>query len=411
MYGSRGSLNEWPQAIAMRILLIANGIAGTKAEGLAGGDSRLVEIAKHWIQDGHELHLMSGPGGVDLFQRHNLPVTPHVVPWWGWDGRWWFVLRAITVCVLLPWSLLRQRPDVMVSANDQLFDTLPGFLLKLWHRKRVQWAVVVHWLPPWKFWRRQGPHRLYALMYLFSEYLSLLLAALSANRVLAVSPSTARQLKSAWFPMGRVITVACGVDLAAAQEIVDAAHPPQHDAVLMKRLQASAGIFDLIDAWELVVRQRPDAKLAIIGDGVDAHAAGERVRARRLDGNITFLGAILDPDEKFRRVRASRLFTLPSHEENWSIVMGEAMALGVPVVAYDLLELKEVWGDAFRAVPKGDVSAFAGAVLDLLADEDGRRDLSERGLARVSSLDWAVIADRELEAITASGANGPATQS
>ncbi len=393
----------------MRILLIANGIAGTKAEGLAGGDSRLVEIAKHWIRAGHELHLMTGPGGVDLFQRHNLPVTPHVVAWWGRDGRWWFVLRAITVCVLLPWSLLRLKPDVMVSANDQLFDTLPGFLLKLWHRKRVRWAVVVHWLPPWKFWRRQGPHRLYALMYLFSEYLSLILAALLANRVLAVSPSTARQLKSAWFPMGRVVTVACGVDLAAARAIVDAAHPSEHDAVLMKRLQASAGIFDLIDAWELVVQQRPDAKLAIIGDGVDARAAGERVRARGLEGNITFLGVILNADEKFRRVRASRLFTLPSHEENWSIVTGEAMALGVPVVAYDLPELKEVWGDAYHAVPKGNIPAFASAILALLADEQSRRDLAQRGLARVSSLDWGDIAKRELEAILESGARSPST--
>ena len=393
----------------MRILLIANGVAGVKAGGLSGGESRLIEIARHWVQAGHELHLMSGPAGIDLFAQQSVSITPHVVGWWGKDGRWWFVLRAITVCVLLPWSLLRLRPDVMVSANDQLFDTLPGFILKLWYRRRVRWAVVVHWLPPWKFWQRQGPHRLYALMFLVSEHLSLLLAALLANCVLAVSPSTHRQLRRAAFPMGRVVTVGCGVDLMAARAIADAAHIPTYDGVLMKRLQASAGIFDLIDAWELVVKQRPDAKLAIIGDGVDAPAARERVRARGLDGNIGFLGVILDVAEKFRRVSASRVFVLPSHEENWAIVMGEAMALGVPVVAYDLPELKEIWGDAYRAVPKGDVQKLADNILALLADEQGRRDLAKRGLDRVSSLDWSIVAKRELAVVTEPSSR-PSTQ-
>ena len=394
----------------MRILLIANGVAGMKASGLSGGESRLIEIARHWVRAGHELHLMSGPAGVDLLRQQKLSVTPHIVPWWGRDGRSWFVLRAITVCLLLPRSLLRLRPDVIVSANDQLFDTLPGFMLKLWYRKRVRWAVVVHWLPAWRFWERQGPHRLYALMFLLSEHLSLLLTVLLANRVLAVSPSTARRLKRIYFPMSRVVTVACGVDLAAARAGVAAAHTLRHDAVLMKRLQASAGVFDLIGAWEMVVAARPDAKLAIIGHGIDAEAARKRVRVRGLEGNVDFLGAIYDTAEKFGIVSASRLFVLPSHEENWAIVIGEAMALGVPVVAYDLPELKEVWGEAYRAVPKGNVRALASQILALLADEQGRRELTRRGLDRVSTLDWSIIAEHELAAIMVSGARAPTPQ-
>ena len=390
----------------MRILLIANGVPGTKAGGLSGGESRLIQIARQWARTGHELHLLSGLGGVDLCRQQGLEVTPHVVGWWGGSGRWWFVLRTIAVCVLLPRSLLRLGPDVIVSANEQLYDTLPGFMLKLWYR-RARWAVVVHWLPAWRFWQRKGPHWLYALMFLISERLSLLLTALFANRALAVSPSTARQLRGVYFPIRRVETVACGVDLTAAQAILHGARRPRYDAVLMKRLQASAGIFDLIDAWALVVAARPDAKLAIIGDGMDAAAAQQRVRVRGLEDNIDFLGAIFDAAEKFRLVSASRLFVLPSHEENWAIVIGEAMALGVPVVAYDLPELTEVWGNAFRAVPRGDIRALASEVLALLADEQGRRDLAKRGLDRVSTLDWSVIAEHELATIMESGARSP----
>ena len=393
----------------MRILLIANGIVDAEG-GVSGGEVRLVEIARHWVRAGHDVHLMSGPGGVDLCSRLDLAVTPHIVGGVTAHGRWSFAARTVISCLRLPRSLLHLHPDVIVSANEQLYDTLPGAILKLRRRRHTRWAVVVHWLPPWRFWRRGHSRWLNSLVFLISERISLVLAALFADRALAVSASTARQLRRARFPMGRVSAVECGVDLATTRSLAGALQAPRYDAVFMKRVQAVKGIFDLIDAWGLVVAARPAATLAIIGGGIDAEAAQERVRVRGLDDSIDFLGAIFDASEKFSLVGASRMFVLPSHEENWAIVIGEAMALGVPVVAYDLPELKEVWGEAYRAVPKGNVRALGSEILALLADEQDRRELTRRGLDRVSTLDWSIIAEHELAAIMVSGARTPAPQ-
>lgn len=196
--------------------------------------------------------------------------------------------------------------------------------------------------------------------------------------------------------MGRVTAVACGVDLKALRAVTPDPGTPCYDAVSVGRLAAAKGVFDLIDAWELVVAQKPDAKLAIIGDGPDQAMVQARVRRRGLAESVDLLGAI-DSDQKNQVVSAGRLFTLPSHEESWSIAMGEAMALGTPVVAYDLPELLEVWGDAYHAVPEGDIPALAGAILSLLSHESRRLGLAKRGSARVSELDWSVIAERELQ--------------
>ena len=65
--------------------------------------------------------------------------------------------------------------------------------------------------------------------------------------------------------------------------------------------------------------------------------------------------------------------------------------------SYDLPDLLEVWGDAYHAVPEGDIPALAGAILSLLSDESRRLELAERGTVRVSELDWSVIAERELQ--------------
>ena len=197
--------------------------------------------------------------------------------------------------------------------------------------------------------------------------------------------------------MRRTTAVAAGVDLADIGAAVPDPPKLQYDAVLVGRLAASKGALDLIDAWQIVVARKPDAKLAVIGDGPDGEAMKDRVRLHGLEGNVDFLGPILDTAEKFRWRGASRLFTLPSHEESWSKAMGESMALGTPVVAYDLPELQEVRGDAFHAVPAGDIPAFANAVSCLLADEPGRHELAKRGFAPVSSLDWSAIAEPELQ--------------
>ncbi len=260
-------------------------------------------------------------------------------------------------------------------------------------------AVVVHLIPLWRFWRRKGPRWYNALAFLIAQRLALLLAALFADRTLGVSRATARQLRSNGFPMRRVTAVACGVDLAAIGAVTHRPDVPRYDTVSVGRVAASKGVFELIDAWELVVAQKPDARLAVVGDGPDRQAVWERARRRGLAGNVDLLGAISTAD-KFQCIRACRLFALPSHEENWSIAIGEAMAFGVPVVAYDLPELLEVWGDAYRAVPEGDIPALANDILSLLEDEPVRRELTERGLARVSSLDWSAIAARELEWLT-----------
>lgn len=223
------------------------------------------------------------------------------------------------------------------------------------------------------------------------------MAALFADRTLAQGRDSAGQLRRAGFATRCAAAVAAGVDLTGIRASFKRSVRLHLEVVSVGRIAASEGALDLTYAWQFFVARNPDANRAVIGDGPDGVEMEDRVQRYVLDDRVDFLGPILETSKQLRWISALRRFALPSHEESRSIAIGEAVTLGAPVVAYDLPELPEFWGDAFHALSKGDIPGFANAVSCVLADDAGRRELVECGLAWVSELDRSVIAERELQ--------------
>lgn len=121
----------------------------------------------------------------------------------------------------------------------------------------------------------------------------------------------------------------------------------------------------LLDAWNEVRRQVPDARLLLVGDGPDRDA----LEARGADG-VTFLGA---RDDVPGLLRVADVVALPSRWEGMSLAMLEAMASGRSVVATDV-------GGAGETIAKGAGAVIAIGVPEQLADEIIRR-LRQPGLA------------------------------
>lgn len=405
----------------MRLLVIANGIVGEKP-GLSGGETRFIEIAKAWAQQGHEIHLLSSRGGHYLCRQFGLTPQLHSVSELTATKRWVFFVRFFESLFRLPATLRGLAFDAVFSSSEQIYDVLPAWLLQ--RRGQVKkWGVVTHWLPPFPPWRRTNSTLFNATAFFCSERLGLRLAERAADLLLPVSEDTARQLRAAGIAPDRFTTVECGV---AYDDIRAVCEPPPAktvDAVFMKRLQAVKGVFDLIDIWRRVIARKPDATLLVIGEGIDGDAMRAKVKELGLAQNIRFTGTIYDFQTKFRSLASARLFVLPSHEENWAIVIGEAMAAGTPVICYGLEELKSVWQDCCVYVPKPDVAQFADRICDLLERPEDRTALSMKALAYVQRYAWSRIADRELSLLvtdsrspvstsldTPDGSDNPATK-
>jgi glycosyltransferase involved in cell wall biosynthesis len=99
-----------------------------------------------------------------------------------------------------------------------------------------------------------------------------------------------------------------------------------------------------------------------------------------LSENVTFSGLVSE-EEKFRLLKSSRVFVMPSRYESWGIVVGEAIVSGIPVVAYRLDCCPPIFGDFVHYVKPFDTDAFKRAVEDEIRGQCARRNY-------MSGLDW-----------------------
>ena len=137
-------------------------------------------------------------------------------------------------------------------------------------------------------------------------------------------------------------------------------------------------VLDLLEVFELVRRTVPGTKLRIAGPASDTEyntAVHARVRELGIAEDVEFLGS-LSPEELLGEYRRAWLLVLASGEENSPMVIGEAMAVGVPVVATrtgGVHYLVEEGRTGFLA-DVGDVSTLAARASQLLLDESQRAE-------------------------------------
>jgi glycosyltransferase involved in cell wall biosynthesis len=165
-------------------------------------------------------------------------------------------------------------------------------------------------------------------------------------------------------------------------------------AVAAGSLVRRKGFDVLIDAWKPVAAAHPEWRLRIYGAGEQRSALAERIDRAGLNGIVSLEG--FEPDLASRLDDAS-LFVLPSRFEGLPMVLIEAMAAGLPIVASDCptgpAELLE-GGRCGLLVPVGDTEALSGALLRVVSDDDERRRLADAAANRAPDFDLTSTARR-----------------
>ena len=270
----------------------------------------------------------------------------------------------------LPIRLRRERADVVHAPNCFLPLMRP-----------CQGVVTIHDLAfevfPGDFSRRTGSkYRMFTRR-----------AARSAQRVICVSGYTATDVVRRYDVDEARVRV---IPNAPSLPIGDEAVPDDGPYLLaVGDLRPKKNLVRLVQAFRVLRSEGLEHRLVLAG--VDSGAQAERVR-EAAGGEPVRLTGYLSDARLDALMRGADALIHPSLYEGFGLVLVEAMARGVPVVAARATALPETGGAAAQYFDPLDVGDMAAAISAVVGDRARHAELARLGVARAAQLSWAASA-------------------
>jgi glycosyltransferase involved in cell wall biosynthesis len=320
---------------------------------------------------------------VDGVPVHRYPVYKRLIPG-----------LTMPLVVGLMSGLGDRQPDI-IHAHSHRY----GHVLESAAEARklgVPWVATAHYHPA-----RRDQSGLHRALLRTQDLLFGATAYRGADAIIAITEQE-RKLLSEFIPRRQIRVIPHGIDLAQWTIPESNTGPPAGMPTLPSRyllytgrIAQNKGLPLFLDA---LARIPASERIPVVIMGRDWGMRPElELRARRLgiENNIVWLGHIEDPVLYRAIFRRATAFAFPSEWEAFGLVLLEAMAAGVPIVATAVGGVPEVLdgGRAGRLVPYGDVDALAAGLREILGSPERSAELVAAGRRRVQNYSW----DRVIE--------------
>ncbi|MEM2195276.1 MAG: glycosyltransferase family 4 protein [Candidatus Methanomethylicia archaeon] len=299
----------------------------------------------------------------------------------------------------------RQDFDIVMTPSGELFCTaVPAFVVHVF--RRIPLVYVVQLTPSglpykgilseYKRYRDQGFGFFMSLcisVYVHITCNMLIKLYNRAQLIIAVSKSLKKQLEN-YGVRQKIYVVGNGIDV---REDVVYVGPKIYDALFVGRHTPQKGVLHVIETWKEVVKEKPNAVLTLIGYcTLDIRKLIEnRIRQYNLEKNIILRG-VISQDNLILAMKKSKILLFPSIEEAFPMVVGEALAYGLPVICYDIPPIHEIYRtEAVLTCPIGDVNCLVRKLLELISNEGLREELSIKARVYAQRFSWEECVKQE----------------
>ena len=336
----------------------------------AGGLEKLVtELAESLRADrGYEVDVITSTRETICSQDVVNGINITYVPLYVGHGKE-KLFRELLYAGKIIWNQLKQEYDFVVL---QYLGYLAG-LFTFVNRKKIPYSISIH-----------GTDVIGGRRKSIIEKMLMKKAVTGAKSVISNS-----------YYLGRQLEKTLGISITDKQTVIwngihlekydpDEAITTNNTIVSVGRFVYKKGFDVLVDAFSRMKKQCPDARLILVGDGTERAKCEQLAEKLGILDSIVFLGLV---DNKMipSVMKQGRFFVLPSRNEPFGIVVLEAMALGIPVIATDSGGVTEILdGGKFGClIPTEDPDKMAECMIRFYEDDAQLEELREKGLDRV----------------------------
>ncbi len=218
-----------------------------------------------------------------------------------------------------------------------------------------------------------------------------------AHKVLGVSRGVVSDLEALGIPEDKLLFRPNPVDLNSIMSASDLKPPillekDVFNFVAMGRLHSHKGFDLLLEAFSRVARFGLGARLTILGEGEERASLEQQIGRLGLKGLVSLPGSVQNP---FSVMAQADCFVLSSRLEGWPMVLMEAMAVGLPVVAFRCPHgPDEIVEDGVSGllVENGNIEALERSMQCVMSDDQLRSRLASGARRRVQVFDYRSVA-------------------
>ena len=214
-------------------------------------------------------------------------------------------------------------------------------------------------------------------------------ALISADHIISVSDFTAQRTKDIFTLKKQITTIYNGIDVKQFQPLSVPEHPKSF--VYFGTIIRKKGVFELVQAFEKVLSEEPQATLTLIGrDSLDIRTGAHTVSLLNKSIHTATQTAIthkshMPYEEVKKEIAAATVVVLPSHAEAFPMSWLEAMAMEKAMVTSNIGWANELMQDAKtgRMVDPTNIEALAGAMMELLDSKELRKRYGKNARQRI----------------------------
>lgn len=281
--------------------------------------------------------------------------------------------------LILPLS--KEHFDIIDCQQFPYLSCIPVRLISLIRRT----PLVITWHEVWgDYWMDYMGYK-----GLFGKATERYIASFNSS-VISVSLTTSGRFRKKFGREPDVI-IPNGIDISSLDSI-----PPSNesaDIIFVGRLIKEKNTGLLIQVFHILTRDLPDLRLTIIGDGPEREAIRSQIQDLSLGRNVIITGFWENHDEVIARMKASKVFVLPSTREGFGIAALEALRCGLPIVTIDhpANAIRDLITEKTGFICTPSTEDLTRGIGDALRHQERMRDAC---MASAETYDWNRIVDQ-----------------